>query len=251
MKTHTVLTPANIEIEYRLAGAGSRLAAFVVDFLLQIVICVVLAVVVLFGIYDYRIATLASVEGFALGFLIISWFVVYFCYFIVCELMTNGRSVGKKIFGLRVIRDNGEPIALSQSLVRGLFRSVLDILYIGLFVILFSAKHKRIGDIVAGTVVVAEHYEGMPMRPDYMPPARAIGSTGTTGVEQLEHLILSAQERDLLHMYFARKIYLPEAAALQLEREWAGYFSEKWQIDEKLIDDELLSGLLRVNEVEY
>ena len=247
MKTHTVLTPANIEIEYRLAGAGSRLAAFVIDFTLQIVFCLALAALILFGVYDYRFATLANVEGFALGFLIISWFVIYFCYFIICEMSMNGQSVGKKIFGLRVIRDNGQPVGLQQSLVRNLFRAVLDIVYVGLLFILFSPKHKRIGDMVAGTVVVAEHYDSSiaPLRSANIPdPTRA-------GMEQLKHLILSPKERDLLHMYMARKMYLPEEARQQLQRQWARYLGNKWQIEESGIDDEILAALLQLNEAGY
>jgi len=249
LKTHTVLTPANIEIEYRLAGAGSRLAAFVVDFSLQIILCLILAVIVLFGIYDYRMANLVdleAIEGPALAFLIISFFLIYFCYFIFCEMTMNGQSVGKKIFGLRVIRDNGQPVELSQSLVRNLFKAVLDVIYIGLFFIMFSPKHKRIGDIVAGTVVIAEHYDSAnaPLRSDNMPnPKRA-------GMEQLKHLILSPKERDLLHMYMARKMYLPDGGAA-LQRQWSEYLSEKWQYPNIKIDDELLAGLLQLNEVDY
>ena len=247
MKTHTVLTPANIEIEYRLAGAGSRLAAFVVDFALQVIFCLILAVVILFGIYDYRFATLVNVQGFALGFLIISCFTIYFCYFIVCEMTMNGQSVGKKIFALRVIRDNGQAVGLQQSLVRNLFKAVLDIIYVGLFFILFSPQHKRIGDIVAGTVVVAEYYDSAatPLRSANMPdPKRA-------GMEQLKHLILNEKERDLLNMYMARKMYLPEAAKLSLLRQWSEYLAGKWQIEPSQINDDILAALLQLNESEY
>ena len=248
MKTHTVLTPANVEVEYRLAGAGSRLAAFVIDFTLQIIICLLLGVLILFGIYDYRFATLANVEGFALAFLIISWFLVYFCYFIVCEMISNGQSAGKKIFGLRVIRDNGEPVGLSQSLVRNLFRAVLDIVYIGLFCILFSPQHKRIGDTVAGTVVIAEFYENVPLRANHMPDSHQV-LHNRAAAEQLEHLVLSTEERNLLQMYMARKLNLPEEAKLRLEQQWAEYFSQKWQINAGEIDDKLLVALLQINDI--
>ena len=247
MKIHTVLTPANIEIEYRLAGAGSRLAAFVIDFTLQITICLLLAAVILFGIYDYRLGTLATVEGFALGFLIISWFLIYFCYFIISEMAMNGQSIGKKVFSLRVIRDNGQPVGLQQSLIRNLFRAVLDIVYIGLFFILFSPKHKRLGDMVAGTVVIAEHYDNTiaPLRTENTPNIKRVG------MEQLKHLILNTKERDMLHMYMARRIYLSEDARKRLQNQWAEYLSEKWQIEAGRIDDEILAALLQLNEVEY
>ena len=246
MKIHTVLTPANIEIEYRLAGAGSRLAAFVVDFVLQILLCLLLAAVVLFGVFDYRMDTLAGLEGYALGFLIISCFLIYFCYFIVLEMCMNGQSVGKKIFGLRVMRDNGQALTLQHSLVRGLFRAVLDVLYVGLFFILFSPQHKRIGDIVAGTVVIAEHYDNTAPLRTSAPP-----NTQRAGMEQLKNLILSPKECDLLHAYMARKLYLSDDAKKHLQHQWSEYLSNKWQIDPAQIDEELLSGLLQLNEVDY
>ena len=244
MKTHIVLTPANIEIEYRLAGAGSRLAAFVIDFALQIILCLMLAAGVLFVIYDYNINILASLEGPAFAFLIISWFLIYFCYFIVCEMLMNGQSVGKKIFGLRVIRDNGQPIELQQCLVRNLFRSVLDILYIGLFFILFSPKHKRIGDMVAGTVVIAEHYEGVVFSPASTPNLNQVG------IEQLRRLILNPKERELLNAYITRKMHLPDGGK-QLREQWAAYLSEKWNISADMIDEPLLAALLELNESKY
>ncbi|MCL2016679.1 MAG: RDD family protein [Defluviitaleaceae bacterium] len=248
MKIHTVLTPANIEIEYRLAGAGSRLAAFVIDFTIQILACILIAVIILFGIYGYNWDTLGNIEGFALGFLIISWFVIYFCYFIVLEMLLNGQSIGKKIFGLRVIRDNGQPVGLSQSLVRNLFRAVLDILYVGIFVILFSKDHKRVGDMVAGTVVIAEHYDDslVPARSDALPAANPVA------MEKMQHLILTPEELELLNSYMARKVSLPDDGAA-LQREWAAYFAQKWDIHlaPEQINNSVLSGILQLNEAKY
>ena len=148
MKKITIVTPANIEIEYRLAGVGSRLAAFLVDFFLQILIIAVVNWVI------YQ--TVINPDGVIIGFAIVFSFVIYVGYFIACELFMNGQSVGKKILKLRVICDNGQPVGFTQVLVRGLIRSSVDMLYIGLFTILFSKQSKRLGDMAAGTVVVIE-----------------------------------------------------------------------------------------------
>ena len=129
-------------------------------------------------------------------------------------------------------------------MVRNLFRAVVDIMYIGLFFILFSEKSKRIGDIVAGTVVVAEYYENVPLRSKNPPASRR------AGLEQLSHLKLSTEEQDLLHMYLARKMYLPDNGE-NLKNQWAEYFSQKWQIESSIIDDALLAALLQLNEGEY
>ncbi|MCL2356508.1 MAG: RDD family protein [Defluviitaleaceae bacterium] len=158
MKTITVVTPSNIEVEYRLAGAGSRIAAFIVDFTLQYLIVILFALVVLLGI-DYRILGNSPPSGVALGLVLVFWFVMNFGYFIVSEMVLNGQSVGKKIFSLRVIRDNGMPLGFGQSLVRGLLRTSVDMLYVGFFAVLFSKQHKRLGDMAAGTIVISEHRE--------------------------------------------------------------------------------------------
>jgi uncharacterized RDD family membrane protein YckC len=162
METIIIITPANIEVEYRLANAGSRSAAFLIDLALQMTVIVSLASVVLFGIMGLRFSTLHEAGGASLGFVLVSAFAIQFGYFIFCELAMNGQSAGKRIFKLRVIGDNGQPVTLSQSLIRNLLRPSVDMLYVGLFIILFSKKHKRLGDMAAGTIVVSEHWPTSP-----------------------------------------------------------------------------------------
>ncbi|MCL1884690.1 MAG: RDD family protein [Defluviitaleaceae bacterium] len=160
MKTFTIITPSNIEVEYRLAGAGSRFAAYIIDFAIQILLIVTFAVIALW-FFDRIIFdnTDSSPSGMALGAFLVFSFVVQFGYFIFCELTMMGQSIGKKIFALRVIRENGQPLGFSQSLVRGLLRASLDMMYVGLFIILFSKNHKRLGDMAAGTIVISEHHK--------------------------------------------------------------------------------------------
>ncbi|MCL2386959.1 MAG: RDD family protein [Defluviitaleaceae bacterium] len=158
MKTITIITPSNIEVEYRLAGAGSRLASFLIDFMVQGLIFIAIVLIVLFGFDRVIFGNTDYPSGVALGIVMVTWFVLQFGYFVICELSMQGQSIGKRIFGLRVIRDNGQPLEFSQSLIRGLLRTSADMMYIGIFIILFSKKHKRLGDMAAGTLVVSERY---------------------------------------------------------------------------------------------
>jgi uncharacterized RDD family membrane protein YckC len=158
MKSVVIVTPSNIEIEYRLAGAGSRVAAFIVDFAIQWTAIVFFALIVLVGFDRGIFGNRSAPSGIASGVVLVGFFLIYFGYFIFCELSMQGQSIGKRIFSLRVIRDNGQPIGFSQSLVRGLLRSSVDMIYVGLFVILFSRRHKRLGDMAAGTIVISEHH---------------------------------------------------------------------------------------------
>jgi len=158
MRTITIITPSNIEIEYRLAGAGSRMGAFIIDFAIQITAILLIAWVILRGTFSEIFFGTTTPGGASIGFILISAFIIHFGYFILLEMLMNGQTIGKRILGLRVIRDNGLPIEFTHSLIRGVLRSSLDMVYIGFFVILFSQKHKRLGDMAAGTIVVSEQY---------------------------------------------------------------------------------------------
>ena len=172
MKKHTVITPSNIEVEFRLAGAGSRFGAFVIDSLVQLAI-VMFFVATTLSVY-YSVFSRAGFEqaasGTVLAILIVGIFAINFGYFILLENIMNGQTIGKRFLGLRVIQDNGEPASFFQILVRGFLRTSMDSLYIGLFIILFSKKHKRIGDMAAGTVVISENRARPGEAPAFMLP---------------------------------------------------------------------------------
>jgi uncharacterized RDD family membrane protein YckC len=163
MKTITIITPSNIEVEYRLAGAPSRLAAYLIDLTVQLLLITFFALTILLGVDRGIFGNRGIPSGESLGVVLVFAFVVQFGYFIFSELTMSGQSIGKRIFGLRVICDNGQPIGFFQSLTRGLLRTSLDMMYVGLFIILFSKKHKRLGDMAAGTIVISEH------RPSFLP----------------------------------------------------------------------------------
>jgi uncharacterized RDD family membrane protein YckC len=97
------------------------------------------------------------VEGLVIAVVLLTEFVVEMGYFIFWEMATGGRSPGKLAVGLRVVRRNGLPIDLHSSIVRNLMR-IVDMLpaeyLIGLISILISSSGERLGDHVAGTVVL-------------------------------------------------------------------------------------------------
>jgi uncharacterized RDD family membrane protein YckC len=91
--------------------------------------------------------------------LVIVWFLVQFGYFLFFEAIWNGQTPGKRWTHLRVIQDSGRPITVYEAAARNLLRIVDSIpgLYgVAIISALFSAKSKRLGDYVAGTVVIHE-----------------------------------------------------------------------------------------------
>jgi uncharacterized RDD family membrane protein YckC len=217
MSTVTIITPANIEVEYNTAGVGARLAAFIIDFALQ-VLGIILCGGILFGIYHYmafppRATTLLAI-------FLAATFIVYFGYFIVCEMLMNGQTAGKRLFGLRVIRDNGQPIEFSQSLIRGIIRSTIDMMYVGLFVILFSKKHKRLGDMAAGTIVIIEKYDIEFFDPVFAPHDHDFPKFLPPLSE------MTAEERGIVEDWLRRREDFPDFG-LEIENKLEEYFEKK------------------------
>ncbi|QRK04598.1 RDD family protein [Archangium violaceum] len=149
--THTVLTPEYVEFRFTLAGIYSRFLAWLLDTL----IVVVGTSVVLMGLA----MTMGLFPGFAsaLGFVI--YFLVDWGYGIALETAWSGQTVGKRVMGLRVIQRSGVRIGFYHAALRNLARPVdrLPFLYlVGGVTALLSGSHQRLGDMLAGTIVVRE-----------------------------------------------------------------------------------------------
>lgn len=158
----SVKTPEFVSITFQPAGLGSRAAAFIIDqmiiFILHIILLFALLFSVeLFDIFDYVYLYLSNY--FLLAIFIILIFIIQFGYFIILEFKTGGRTIGKRLVGIRVVQDNGHSITFLSSFIRNTVR-LIDALpvgyFIGLVMIFAHAKHKRLGDIAAGTIVVHE-----------------------------------------------------------------------------------------------
>lgn len=155
------------------AGVGSRVIATTIDAALQIVAVVVL---VLLDVAFAGSADTAAVEAA----LIVEAILVLAGYPIISEWLTRGRTVGKLALGLRVTRDDGGPIGFRHALVRGLAGLILEkpgLLFplttvAGLITMSASSREKRIGDMLAGTVVLNERSapQALAPLPQWVPP---------------------------------------------------------------------------------
>jgi uncharacterized RDD family membrane protein YckC len=160
---YEILTPERVSVRYDLAGVGSRGVAIALDTALQVVLCVALALLVV-GLLALTRSSLSADEGFspgavAVGLLAVGLFGIIFGYYIVFELLWNGQTPGKRVMGLRAIRENGYPLRAGDAVVRNLVRLVdsLPTLYmVGLVTMLLNSRSKRLGDFAAGTIVVRE-----------------------------------------------------------------------------------------------
>jgi len=145
--TITVSTPEGVDFELTLAGAGSRFVSALVDLLIQFALLLAtVAGVRLVGGYGDAAAALVS-------------FVVVLGYDIAFEVLAAGRTPGKRLNGLRVVRSGGDPVGFITSAIRNVLRLVdfLPFAYVvGAVSILVTGRNQRLGDVAAGTLVVRD-----------------------------------------------------------------------------------------------
>jgi uncharacterized RDD family membrane protein YckC len=153
----TIETPEQTLLEFPLAGIGSRFLALAADTAIQAVAMVCLAIA---GLRLVPAAQLFhAAPQWVMAALVISTFVIYAGYFAFFETIWNGQTPGKRYIGLRVMKDDGRPIGAYDAIARNLVRLVdqLPGIYaVGIVTMLLSRQNKRLGDYVAGTVVVHE-----------------------------------------------------------------------------------------------
>nr|WP_084036897.1 RDD family protein [Haloechinothrix halophila] len=147
-----LVTGEAVELELQHARLASRGLAFAIDAVLQFLALVVLYAIVFTGA-DVDTSLLLTIIFVIAVFVLVG-------YPVTCESLTRGRTLGKLALGLQVVRDDGGPVRFRHALVRGLAGFFVDFWALGLggfvavVVSLFSKTGKRVGDYLAGTVVI-------------------------------------------------------------------------------------------------
>src|SRR5580704_14680592 len=156
---HTIETPEQLRLDFAVAGIGSRFLALAVDTLIQIAV-LVLVFIALAILGTARVLALRGEPAVWLLALIGAlFFLLFFGYFAIFEILWNGQTPGKRSIGIRVVKDSGRPLTAAESIGRNLLRIVdqLPALYaIGMATALLTSGNKRLGDLVAGSIVVRE-----------------------------------------------------------------------------------------------
>jgi uncharacterized RDD family membrane protein YckC len=153
-------TPEGVELHLRTAGLAPRALAWTLDTLIRI------------GAYIALAFMLLDLGNLGLGLFFIALFAMEWFYPVLFEVLWQGATPGKRALGIKVVHDDGTPVGWPASLVRNLLRFVdfLPLLYgVGILSLLFSTEPRRLGDHVAGTLVV---YRAEPAQPLPLPEAR-------------------------------------------------------------------------------
>jgi uncharacterized RDD family membrane protein YckC len=206
-ETLQVNTPENVVFGYQIAGIGSRFLAALVDtsliLLLELVVALVMVPLVRqFGANSEETNNRLVAWGVAISVLIA--FAVLWTYYIFFELIWNGQSPGKRWVGLRVMRSDGTPVTLLESLVRNLLRLVdfLPFAYgIGVVTMFLDHQGRRLGDLAAGVLVVFDRKSTSIQ--DLMP--QSVDIQGVVAFQNVPIEKLTAQELRLIEDFLRRR----------------------------------------------
>ncbi|GMO32016.1 MAG: hypothetical protein Ta2F_07840 [Termitinemataceae bacterium] len=201
----TVYTAEGIAYNIECAGLFVRACAFAIDTAIQWLIIITVWVIqnVLHG-------------GAGSWILLLVMFIVDWFYHFTWEIAGGGQSPGKRLMGIRVVQSDGSPVSMSSSLLRNLMRFTDVFLFLYLIAILCisgSANFRRIGDWVAGTLVV------------WTSSVRAAGKI--TDYNLPEHIIpvipktpLSYEEKKIVLMFARRYNILGNMRACEIASAW-------------------------------
>jgi uncharacterized RDD family membrane protein YckC len=240
-------TPEQISLELPLAGIGSRFLALTLDSLIQVGVVIVLTIMGWIVSMSYTEISGAADTFFSetVGtiVLIVVPFCLYWGYFAFFEILWQGRTPGKRVAGLRVIHQTGRPMTAIECIGRNLIR-VIDmqpapIYAVGLICMMCNKQNRRVGDFVAGTIVV--HDRAL----DSVSPTW--GTTTSATPVQLELRKLSSDELVLIETYLNRRYDLEATVRSMTAQRIVTMISEKLGIskppDES--DDDFLESVAR------
>ncbi len=146
-----VETPEHVVIDYEIAGLGSRALAAIIDSAIIVSVIVALLFIAARATAEWAVWVIPVVT--------LAFFAVLWGYFALFEGLREGQTPGKRWLGIRVIRDTGHAATMRDAATRNLIR-LIDFLpppyLLGALMVAFHPRGKRLGDLVAGTVVVRD-----------------------------------------------------------------------------------------------
>jgi uncharacterized RDD family membrane protein YckC len=155
MSELTITTTQNVNINFKAASVGERIAASLIDILVKLAYSLVVWYVLLsgLGIAD----NFEAMDYWSVVAIIIVFFFPAFVYTLALEALFEGQTVGKKLLKIKVVKLDGYQASFGDYLIRWIFRIVENNILgglIGFIVMVSSKKVQRLGDMAAGTAVI-------------------------------------------------------------------------------------------------
>ncbi|MBV8390583.1 MAG: RDD family protein [Mucilaginibacter sp.] len=192
METIKITTSQNIDIDYEVAGLGERILARLIDLAIFFLIYIL-------GAFMASLTNWFTHGDLGIIIVIIVYAVLFVFYDLIFEIFMNGQSIGKRIMKIKVISlDGGQP-RVGQYFMRWLFRIVDFLITFNLGALITAAvsdKTQRIGDIVAGTILIRttprtkiNNIVFMPTYDGYQPVFKEAGQLSDKDVELIHEII--------------------------------------------------------------
>ncbi|WP_034761158.1 RDD family protein [Rossellomorea vietnamensis] len=232
-----IRTPEYVSLKFQPAGLGSRAAALMIDHIILTIVNILIVVLLFFVLADDNLKlNMFDFNSVLLGFFLITIFVINWGYFFALEYFWGGKTVGKRMLGIRVIQENGHSVTLLSCFIRNLMR-IIDMLpvsyFLGMIMIFLHSKHKRLGDIVAGTIVVHERrVKGKRKEKAIEKEIRQRGlRQEDLSVEEWTLKQLGTKEWNLVRTYANRFLQLPLSERNHLSKKLADILFPKLGMD--------------------
>ncbi|HEY6273366.1 MAG TPA: RDD family protein [Terriglobales bacterium] len=216
-------TPEQVHLEFVLAGIGSRFMAAFLDTLILGALMLLVAISEALWVarpllgkgYDVWVDALAT----------LLFFLVFWGYYIMFEIFWKGQTPGKRWAGIRVIKDSGRPINAFEVVARNLVRLVdyLPGFYgVGVLAMLLTSRNQRLGDLVAGTLVVHESSD--------REASLFFNTAPTAGLPMPQAANLTLQEAELIETFLSRRLDIPPEVRRQNGQRIAGMIGARLHI---------------------
>jgi len=225
--TTEIETPEHVRFRHAVAGPVRRAIAYLVDLVIRGALLAVFMVLAGFG----GLLSGGALAAASQGLLLLVLFVVEWGSYVLFETLMNGRTPGKALFRLRVVTSSGHPLQFTHSVLRNLLRAAdfLPFGYaLGLVVMARDGRFRRLGDLVAGTMVVVEerHLVEGPIRIHPPPTQRELGDLPA-------RVPLGARELDAIELLLRRSTTLPPARERELAELVAPLFASRLGVNFK------------------
>ena len=154
-------TPERVPLHFALASIGNRFIACAIDHAIQVLALGLIGIAsAVLASFSFIERSFSSAPKWVYAVMILLLFLILAGYFAFFEWIWSGQTPGKRWLKLRVIREDGRPITFWEAAVRNLLRSFdmmpIPFYSVGLISVFASTRDQRVGDMVAGTVVVRE-----------------------------------------------------------------------------------------------
>jgi uncharacterized RDD family membrane protein YckC len=248
-------TPEQVDLHFPVAGIGSRFIAVLLDTIFQLIAYFLLLLVIYLITKNSTAGNTTTTQSdsatkWVEAAIIFFHFLLYWGYYALFEAYWNGQTPGKRLMKLRVLKDSGRSITLFESMARNLVR-VIDFLpsfyVVGLISMLCNKQNKRLGDLIAGTIVVHERMDEQPLMShisrtftssiypeqsavaNLMPRAREEWATHESGLPADAVARLQPGDLHTIEIFFSRALDLSVEKREELGTRLAATMSAKMQ----------------------